>query len=225
MRRGMESGHPGPTHEAVVAAARSAAVLYYVLTATLWELNMTERFASDNILLDYDDVRALPDDGRRYEVLAGDLFVSPSPIPVHQTVILNLTTMLHHHVRKHRLGWVFFAPLDVLLSDHDIVQPDLIFVSRARRSIIKDKNIKGIPNLLIEILSPSLGRRDTRDKRRIYAQCRVPFYWILDPARKTLLELRLETDRYAAEANLRGGAPFKPLLFPRLTIPLSEVWP
>ena len=176
------------------------------------------------IKLTYEDYCALPDDGKRYEILDGDLYMSPSPETPHQRILGNLLAILHDHVRLLKLGEVFVAPLDVLLGKHDIVEPDLIFVSNERRAIITRKNIRGAPDLLVEVLSPSTSKRDLRDKRNIYARSGVRFYWIIDPEARTLLELKASGRAYGKVRMHKQGAAIRPVLFPDLSIELDTLW-
>lgn len=176
------------------------------------------------VRLTYDDYCALPDDGRRYEILDGDLYMSPAPIPLHQRIVLNLAAELRVHVRSHRLGEVFVSPIDVLLSENDIVQPDLVFVARERRDIVSATNIKGSPDLHVEVLSPSNTQRDVNDKRSIYARCAVNWYWILDPDKGTLTELQRVDRAYAEITRVKRGEDFSPKLFAGLTIDLDSLW-
>jgi len=182
------------------------------------------QMTAEPIVLTYDDFCALPDDGRRYEILDGDLYMSPAPIPFHQRVSANLNDILRQHVRRNSLGQVFYAPVDVLLSEHNIVEPDLVYISKANIGILTDKNIKGPPDLLVEILSPSSAVRDTRDKRNIYARCGVPWYWIVDAERRSLIELERQDNAYLVTAELSSDTTFLPRLFPSLAIPLSSLW-
>ncbi|MEE8169214.1 MAG: Uma2 family endonuclease [Phycisphaerae bacterium] len=171
---------------------------------------------AEPIHLNYEDYCALPEDGRRYEIIDGDLHVSPSPIRIHQVVVGKLFFLLNDYIKRKKLGHVFFAPFDVILGDNDIVQPDLIYVSRPHASMITEKNIQGAPDLLIEVLSPATANRDTRDKRNQYARRGVPFYWIVDPAKPSILELQLIDKAYAALAEVAAAAEFAPTLFPGL---------
>ena len=106
----------------------------------------------------YTDYRNAPDD-KRYELLDGDLVVVPAPKEVHQRVLINLTILLGQLVRHTGVGHIYAAPFDVVLSDTDVVQPDLLFVSNERAHIITDENVQGAPDLVIEILSPSTAER------------------------------------------------------------------
>ena len=103
----------------------------------------------------YDDYAALPDDGKRYEVIDGELLLVPAPNRRHQYVAMNLTLLLGPFVRLKKLGEIYFAPFDVVLSNTNIVQPDLIFISTERAGVLNEKNARGVPDLVVEILSPS----------------------------------------------------------------------
>lgn len=176
------------------------------------------------IRLTYTDYCALPDDGRRYEILDGDLYMSPAPIPVHQRILLNLVSDLRTHVRASKLGEVFISPIDVLLGDHDIVQPDIVFVARDQSTIVAAKNIKGSPDLLVEILSPSNTERDIRDKRNIYSRSGVDWYWIVNPEDGTVLELQRVDAAYAEISRPARRMQFTPKLFPGLSIDMNSLW-
>jgi len=119
---------------------------------------------------------------------------------------------------------VFIAPFDVILTDNDIVEPDVVYVSNERSSIVTEDNIRGVPDLLVEVLSPSNIVRDTRDKRNLYARCVVPYYWIVDPAERTLVELKLVERAYGVLSDARDEATFSPELFPNLKLALSMLW-
>lgn len=185
---------------------------------------MHDQVHPDTLSLTYEDFLQLPDDGRRYEILDGELFMSPAPRPIHQWVLLNLVTYVRDHVVVHDLGDVFIAPVDVLLSEHDIVEPDLVFIAKANEHIVGDTNIRGVPDLLGEVLSPSKPTYDTRDKLSVYARCGVPFYWWLDPDKRTLSELRLVDRAYQVVVELSANDEFRPTLFPGLEIPLKRIW-
>jgi Uma2 family endonuclease len=118
-------------------------------------------------------------------------------------------------VERDGLGEVFVAPYDVLLGEHDIVEPDLVFVSTQRASII---------NLLIEVLSPLRPEYDTQKKRARYAASGVPWYWIVDPERPCVTELRLSSGDYEAAPETVGSGTFVSRLFPTLSIPLAPLW-
>jgi len=135
-----------------------------------------------------------PDDGRRHELIDGDHYVTPAPRTKHQIASTNLSGLLFAHLQRTKGGRVLTAPTDVVLSDLDVVQPDLLFISAARSSIITEKNIQGAPDLVIEILSDTTRRTDEIIKRKLYERYRVPEYWIVDTELETVKVFRL-TDR------------------------------
>jgi Uma2 family endonuclease len=140
-------------------------------------------------------VRALPDDGKRYEVIDGELFVTPAPTFHHQRAAFELGTRLQPYVAAHGIGVVVLAPADVLAAEHVMVQPD-VFVARLieRRQPASWKDV-GTPLLVVEILSPSTARADRQVKRRLYQRERVPEYWIVDVDARLLERWRPEDER------------------------------
>lgn len=166
--------------------------------------------------LTYEDYALIPDDGRRHEILGGDHVMSPAPKTRHQRLVGDLYFHLRRHVEEHGLGEVFVAPFDVLLSDHDIVQPDLVFVADARLGIVDEDNCKGAPDLVVEVLSGSTRRRDLIEKRRLYERTGVAEYWAVDPAIDAVQTFRADAGgRYARTGELTaeaGDALASPLL-------------
>ncbi|WP_290651411.1 Uma2 family endonuclease [Aquisalimonas sp.] len=129
----------------------------------------------------YAEFARLPNDGNRYEVIAGELYVTPAPRPRHQLISQRLNIQLANFVNEHGLGWVFTAPIDVLFAEGEYVEPDLVFVRRERVGIISDRGIEAAPDLVVEILSDSTARIDRGPKLRQYTRFGVPLYWIADP--------------------------------------------
>ena len=117
----------------------------------------------------YEDYCRVPDD-KRYELLNGELMMVPAPNIKHQSILLVLGSELRRFVQQHELGEVFVAPVDVVLSDTDVVQPDVLFISRAREDRITDENVRGAPDLVIEILSASTADRDRGYKHELYGR-------------------------------------------------------
>jgi Uma2 family endonuclease len=138
----------------------------------------------------YDDLLQMPEDGKRYEIIDGELIEMSSPVVTHQRVLGRLFMMFSEQVQRSGQGEVLISPLDVIISPTRVVQPDLIVVRPDNREILRD-HIHGIPNLLVEILSPSNHKHDTVTKRRLYARNRVPEYWIVDPDAQTVEVLEL----------------------------------
>ncbi len=133
----------------------------------------------------YEDYCAIADD-KRYELLGGELMMVPAPNIKHQRVLGRLHVELARFTREHGLGEVFVAPCDVVLSDTDVVQPDLLFISRAREQTLTDENVRGAPDLVIEILSPATADRDVGYKHDLYSRHGVLEYWIVDPLAETV---------------------------------------
>ena len=120
-------------------------------------------------------------DDKRYELIDGELILAPSPVTQHHRISRNLRRALDEFVEPQSLGELFYAPMDVVLSDHDVFQPDILFISNNRLHIIGDRNIQGAPDLVIEILSPSTETRDRDIKLEQYLRFGVREYWLIDP--------------------------------------------
>ena len=141
--------------------------------------------------LTYQDYAKTPDD-ERYELIDGELLVVPTPNIAHQGSHASLGSLMWSFVRQHDLGRVFLAPTDVVLSDTDVVQPDVLFISKEREHIISEANIQGAPDLVVEILSPSTSSRDWREKRQLYAEHGVGEYWTADASNKVVYVMLLK---------------------------------
>ena len=178
----------------------------------------------------YEDyLQLIPPDSFGFEILRGELVVSPSPNRRHQRTVLSLGRILDVHVNTQNLGEIFVAPFDVVLDadssvSENIVQPDLMFISKDRLNIITDDNIRGAPDLVIEVLSDSTARYDRVGKMRTYTEFGVKEYWIIDADQKTLEAFDLTGDEPVLQATLAESDVFKPKLFPGLEISLSELW-
>jgi Uma2 family endonuclease len=145
--------------------------------------------------LTYEDFLLLPDDGRRHEIIDGTHYVTPSPNVGHQELILRLALALGRHLEdRPDRGRLFVAPLDVVFSFHDVVEPDLVFVSPDQLDLLTDQNIQGSPALVIEVLSPSTRKRDQGLKRRLYDRSGVREYWMVDAATASVTIVRRHPD-------------------------------
>jgi Uma2 family endonuclease len=145
--------------------------------------------------------RARETSDERLEVIGGELFVTPAPIPLHQMVSRRLNRLLDAAVPNANVGLVFYAPVDVRLDEHNVVQPDLLVLLRDRAALVGDKNIAGPPTLVIEIASPSTRTRDREMKRDLYARFGVLEYWLVDPDERTVTIFGgLQRGRYEREA-------------------------
>jgi len=177
--------------------------------------------------LTYEDYARIPDDGQRHEIIDGVQYVSPSPTRTHQVLVRKLVVKLTLFTEAHRLGEIFPAPFDVLLSSHDIVQPDVLFVSAARLGIVTEAHVKGAPDLAIEILSDSTRRRDETLKRDRYEQLGVQEYWILDGSRKSVRIFRRTQGSgfgAATELTAAAGQVVTTPLLPGLELPLRDIF-
>jgi len=134
-----------------------------------------------DIRLTYEDFCLLPNDGKRYEIIDGELFVTPAPLTRHQLVLANLLYYLTDFVKKHGLGRVYPAPYDVVFSQHDVVEPDIVYISNARACIVTEKNVQGAPDLVVEVLSESTSKIDRTTKLKLYGRYGVAEYWVIDP--------------------------------------------
>lgn len=177
-------------------------------------------------ILTYDDLPSWEDDGLRHELIGGSYVAEPSPIPGHQFIVANLFRLLGPWIHERRHGRLLGAPLDVVFSKTDVVDPDLMFIARHRLDIIGEKYVRAAPDLVVEILSPSTRRRDLGVKRDLYEREGVGEYWVIDPGRETIAVHRLAEGGYRLEAELsaEAGAVLTSPLFPGLDLPLAEVF-
>lgn len=132
--------------------------------------------------LTYSDFLSFPDDGKLHELVNGVHYVTPSPNLRHQELVGRLFVSIANFLATRRhLGRAFVSPLDVVMSNHDVVAPDLLFIADNQLPIITDANIQGAPALVIEVLSPGTKRRDQGIKRRLFDERGVREYWMVDP--------------------------------------------
>lgn len=179
--------------------------------------------ATTGTRLSYDDLRQIPPDRNRYELIEGELLVSAAPNIEHQRKAGNLFRRLADHVEQHELGEVFIAPCDVVLDSTTVLEPDILFVSKARKSIVKPACIEGAPDLVIEILSDSSRLIDRFVKRDRYAEFGVPEYWLLDPFEPRIEVLRLEEKKYRVAGVFGKGETLESPTFPGFRLSLSSL--
>ncbi|HSS75433.1 MAG TPA: Uma2 family endonuclease [Thermoanaerobaculia bacterium] len=177
--------------------------------------------------LTFEDYLYFPEDGRRHELIDGEHYVTAAPNVRHQTVVSRLHLSLGGFVRVGRLGEVWPAPMDVVLSASDVVQPDLLFVSKARLHLAAGgANIQGAPDLVVEVLSPKTRRTDAITKRHLYEKFGVLEYWMVDPELETIEIYRLIEGAFRREAELSTEQEdiLRTPLLPGLEIALTEVF-
>ena len=168
-----------------------------------------------------------PDDGRRHELIDGVHYVTPSPNPRHQELVGRLHLAIGNVLASRRhLGRVFLSRLDVVLSEHDVVEPDLLLIAGDQQSILTDANVQGAPALVIEILSPSTRHRDVGIKRTLFDQKGVREYWLVDPGGRLSVCRRAEDGSFATVATLtaqHGDILTTPLL-PDFTLSIADLF-
>lgn len=164
------------------------------------------------------------EDENRYELIDGDLYTAPAPTWEHQESTINLAAILRHFVLENGLGRVVASPIDVYLSDEDVFQPDIVFVSVERLDIIHSSGVHGGPDLVIEMLSPSTEQRDRELKRERYEEFAVREYWQADPIAKTITVLRLRNSTFEQVGVFAGGMAVETSLLSGLRVDVSAVF-
>jgi Uma2 family endonuclease len=178
----------------------------------------------DAAKLTYADYVTLPDDGKRYEILDGELVVTASPSSRHQRVSENLSYALSSWVRARSLGRIWYAPLDLILADTTVVVPDISYVSNERSGIVSRRGMEAAPDLVVEILSASTASRDRGAKLRLYARYGVPRYWIVDAEARTLEVYALRESAYELVATHRDDDVARLDTPEGLDLRLADVW-
>ena len=182
--------------------------------------------AASSVTFTYEDFLTFPDDGKRHEIIDGEHYVTPSPNTKHQRVSKNLMVALDWYLRQHPCGEVFAAPFDVVLSDLDVVEPDLLYVSRERASVLTKQHVRGAPDLVVEILSPGTRKTDEVTKRKRYEHFGVLEYWVVDPDLDAVKVYRRADDRFVrvAELSTEAGDAFTTPLLAGFSVTLAQVF-
>ena len=157
--------------------------------------------------LTYDDLVLFPDDGKRHELIDGEHYVTPSPNLRHQRISGNLFLTIGVYLKAHPMGELFYAPFDVVLSDIDVVEPDLLYVSRERApDVLVPQHVRGVPDLVIEIASKGTRKRDETIKRGLYERKGVTEYWVVDPEIDVVRVYRRSGEAFERPVELRADA-------------------
>lgn len=179
-------------------------------------------YAEAAVKLTYEDYANIPGD-ERYELIDGELILVSSPNEMRQRVSKRLL-WLFRDVEESGLGWVYDAPFDVILSDTDVVQPDLMFISKERAGIITPANVQGAPNLVVEVLSPSTAQRDWTQKRDLYAKYGVRELWLVAPDARLAWVMALTDGEYAIAGVYKDGQTLISPTLAGLTVDLGYVF-
>lgn len=183
--------------------------------------------AVPGVKLTYEDYLLFPEDGKRHELIDGEHYLTPTPIRKHQAIVGNLHGLIWSYLQPRPIGRVFTAPFDVIFSEFDVVEPDLLYISRERSQEIETSPwVKGAPDLVVEIGSPSTRKRDETIKRRLYERFGVFEYWVVDPEIDTIKVFRRIDDRYqrVAELLLENGDVLTTPLLPDLELRLAKIF-
>lgn len=176
-------------------------------------------------LLTYDDYLTFPDnDGIRKEIIEGELFMSPAPSMKHQSISKKIFRLLDDYITKNNLGDVWYAPCDVIFSNINIMQPDILFISNENHEILTALNIKGAPDLIIEILSPSTIENDRIIKKQVYEKFGVKEYWIVDPEQETIEGWTLKQGRFQLFQKAQKTDIFRSKLIQGLELDLAPIF-
>jgi Uma2 family endonuclease len=163
----------------------------------------------------------------RCEIVEGELFMMSSPSWEHQDVSRNLELLLHHHVQAKKLGKIFDAPLDVVLNDENIVQPDIVFLAKENFRLLQKKQhgIMGVPDLVVEIISPASFYRDVHEKKEIYERFQIKEYWIVDPGNRTVEVFFLENGKYRLFAFAGGSGKVQSKILEGFEVDVLAIMP
>ncbi len=179
------------------------------------------------VKLTYDDFLRFPDDGRRHELIDGEHYVTPSPNLRHQRISGKLYFAIAGHLKAHPVGEIFYAPLDVVVSEVDIVEPDLLYVSRERAAaVLVPQHVRGVPDLVVEIASKGTRKRDETIKRALYERAGVVEYWVIDPEIDVVRVYRRDGTTFGRPQELRCDAndTLSTTLMPGLEVPLTDIF-
>ena len=179
------------------------------------------------VKLTYDDFVLFPDDGKRHELIDGEHYVTPSPNTAHQRIVGRLHLALGSYLETHPIGELFLAPFDVVFSQFDVVEPDLLYITAERRDgVLTPQHVRGTPDLVIEVGSPGTRRRDETIKRRLYERAGVSEYWIVDPELEVMRIYERQGDGFARARELSRDTAdvMTSPLFPGLDLPLETIF-
>lgn len=170
------------------------------------------------------DFQELPEGPPHYQLIQGDLLMSPSPNRYHQQILTNVASVLLAYLERKRIGKIYFAPCDVFLTELDVYQPDLLFISNERSSILGEQGIDGAPDLVVEILSPKTARLDKGVKKEVYARTGVRELWIIDPDQHQIIVYDLQKSSTLPSGTYGASQGFSSRMFPGLKIQVKKLF-
>ena len=192
-----------------------------------WMTGIDRKPAGPGAKLTYDDFVLFPDDGKRHELIDGEHYLTPSPNTRHQRILAKLHLLIGGWLDTHRIGQALFAPYDIVLSDIDVVEPDLLYFSNQRAAeVITPMHARGAPELVVEIASKGTRKRDETIKRRLYERRGVSEYWVVDPELDVVRVYRREGEAFARPVELarEAGETLTTPLLPGLEMPLARIF-
>jgi len=207
-----------------------AIITIFVYLRTSWSSNLRCIMAIaiipsiPKIQFTYEDYLELPDDGKRYEIIDGELYMSNTPTTKHQLISGKFFGLLFIYLQSHPIGILMSAPLEVFFSKTNLAQPDVVFISNERQNLVKPEHVKGAPDLVIEVLSPSTEKRDRTVKLKMYAKFGVQEYWMAKEKTATVEIFRLQDGKLVLITRLEKSDVLTSPLFPGLEIPLAEIF-
>jgi Uma2 family endonuclease len=169
------------------------------------------------------DLLVMPNDGKRREIIEGDLYVTPSPSYSHQRTSARIFTAFVRYLDAHPIGEIAYAPLDVILSDYDVLEPDLLFVLNEHHSVFQDW-VRGAPDLVVEILSPTTKTIDRGPKLKAYSRYGVPEYWIVDPVARAVELYRLTPTGYQLNRSFSEEESLSSPLLPGFELQVASLF-
>jgi Uma2 family endonuclease len=180
--------------------------------------------ATQTKLITYDDYRTLPDDGKRYEIIGGELFMTAAPIINHQLISQNIESRLDRYLQEHNIGKYFHAQVDVVLSMTDVVQPDIFYISNERSHIISEKNIIAAPDLAVEIISEGTKIIDQTTKKDLYEKYGVKEYWIVYPAEEKIDQFLLQDEKLELNETFEKTETLSTKVIPGFSVSLEKIF-
>ncbi len=180
---------------------------------------------SGKVYFTYDTIEKIPEwpDGPLIEIIQGELFMAPSPSLTHQRISLNIATILKAFIDENELGVIYTAPVDVILSDDNVVIPDILFVSSKREGVLSPQNVRGVPDLIVEILSQNKSR-DLVQKMALYEKFKLNEYWIVDPDDRhvSVYHLNKDGEKFSACKDFKGEMMLLSRTIKNFKVPVSE---